>query len=335
MTRMNYVLVHYFVILGGDGCHGFITRGHEQHSSATFAPFIPHSVGTNLLILVIESLSFQTMDRAANSISLPHPVHHRNLRCSDAEEYADLNALRKILTQAMIPRFVLGSFLGIVMTCYECYWSAAATFGLVLVNLIALPVLWLTKYTSFARDFATHGTCVCLLGVLWAFGGGPGSAGTIALAYMEQIQHRVEAPSSRASAWWVAGIVVCSLALSIVERTVDPQYVTPQQARLPTTWYAIFFWFGTNWPGIMLYVVLSQLMDELSKSRRLLEASKVEAERLNRELLQQQHRYLHWTLSLFLTESQTTQRMCQPGLKVPQPQQPCHRQTAVTAPVWM
>ena len=25
MTRMNYVLVHYFVILGGDGCHGFIT----------------------------------------------------------------------------------------------------------------------------------------------------------------------------------------------------------------------------------------------------------------------------------------------------------------------
>ena len=237
------------------------------------------------------SLSFKTADDTVDSISRPHPVHSFDLQHPNfTEEQSDLSVLRKIQTQAIIARILLGSFLGIVIAYYECYWSAAATGGLVVVNVIALPILWLTKHTGFARGLAAHGTCVFLLAILWAFGGGPGSAGVIALAYMEQIQHRVEVPSSRASSWWVAVIVVCSLVLCIVERTVDPQYVTPQQARLPPTWYAIFFWFGTNWPGIMLYIVLSQLMEELHKSRRLLEASKAEADRLNQELLQQQHK---------------------------------------------
>ena len=231
----------------------------------------------------MKSLSFLTS--GGDSSSMPHPVHGG----SNAQEHPSLHGLRKLQTQGMVCAIIFGILLGTMMAYCECYWSAAAVGGLVLVNVIGLPILWLTEHIEFACAFAAHGTCVFLLAIGWTFGGGPHSAGTIALAYMVQIQHRLQVPS-RASSWCIAGIFLCGLVLAILERTVDPQYLTPQRARLPPTWYAVVFWFGTNWPGVLLYVILSQVMEELAESRRLLEASKADADCLNAELLQQQHR---------------------------------------------
>ena len=85
----------------------------------------------------------------------------------------------------------------------------------------------------------------------------------------------LQVPSSRASLWWVLAILLFSLAMCVVERTVDARHVAPQQVRLPPTWFAILDWCCANLPGLSLYVLLAQLMDELTKSRRLLEESKV------------------------------------------------------------
>ena len=225
-----------------------------------------------------------------DSAPKPCPRCDNPVRTSPAVEYADLNALRRIQTQAMVPRVVFGIFLSAVNFGAGCPWTGL-TFGCVpIINLIALPLLWLTERTGFVRDLAANGSCLCVLASLWLFGGGPGAAGLIAFVYIEQIQHRVEEPSSRASLWWVAFTFLFSLALCVVERTVDARHVTPQQTRLPETWYAILDWFCANFPGLLLYVTLSQLMDELTKSRRLLEESKAQAERLNEQLLEQQQR---------------------------------------------
>ena len=146
--------------------------------------------------MALQSLkSMDSLHLAAPPPSNPSSVLDLNPHRAPSEpteEYADLTALRKIQTQAMVPRVVCGIFLTVLFYCLGCYWSALTTAGTVAINLLALPLLWLTTKTGFARDLAANGTCLCLMANLWLFGGGPWAGGLIAFAYIEQIQQRVQ-----------------------------------------------------------------------------------------------------------------------------------------------
>mmetsp|Transcript_38112 Transcript_38112/g.68075 ORF Transcript_38112/g.68075 Transcript_38112/m.68075 type:complete len:212 (-) Transcript_38112:426-1061(-) len=192
---------------------------------------------------------------------------------ASANDDMDPHALRKIETQAIVPRVVFGSVLAVVFFNIGAPWSGVAVSCLVLANLIALPFLWLTNKTDLARQLAFNGTCLCHMATLWTLGGGPGACGTISSNYMEQIQHRVQVPSSRGCLGWVIATLLFSLTMAILERTADS--IWPQQSTIPEPLYSICFFFCFNWPGFFLYIIVSQLIDQRLQSHELLEKSRM------------------------------------------------------------
>ena len=167
-------------------------------------PLLLCPAGARLLSLAALSAHGTQSLKPMDSLHLPVPPPSNpssmldlNPHRAPTEEYADLTALRKIQTQAMVPRVVCSLFLTVLFYCLGCYWSALSTACTVAINLLALPLLWLTKRTGFARDLAANGTCLCLMANLWLFGGGPWAGGLIAFAYIEQIQQRVQVSIAR------------------------------------------------------------------------------------------------------------------------------------------
>ena len=166
--------------------------------------------------------------------------------------------------------FVGGILWGCVLYNLGLTWSASAVWLLPVVcsisfalQILRKPLLWAIRSTCYPA------TCVFLVADL-SFGSGPHSAGVSMICYFSPFLLVLCKPFNWEPLLLLMVIWLWTITFSVLQQSMGPEYLTPQGALLPSTWYTAALWFNLHASGAVYFVVTAMTMWQLRHSRWLL-----------------------------------------------------------------
>ena len=188
-----------------------------------------------------------------------------------------------------IAGILAGICFGLVWYFFDLKWSALTGLLFCVGCLLGVLLLWLAKKTSLALSIIAYSGTAAALTAHFLSGAGPGSSGMLS-AYLGPLLLLIFEPSRPKALILFLLTFVVSLAMCILERIVGQELLTPQRPVLPVGWYAFFLWFNVNLSALISFVATSVAVFQLKRNRESLQQSKMRAEELNQQLMQQQQK---------------------------------------------
>ena len=211
---------------------------------------------------------------------------HQGLRLRFEEEDDDLEVLRSKLVVFMAAIFC--GLCGIMWS--SCYWflhaRLAACFPILLVLLCAFTVAHLLRYRTILvpRSLLCHGLAITAIGIHWSFGGSVGSSGVASWAILAPQLLRMTGASIQECVWQLAILFAVLVGFAIAEGIVGASTLTPQQVTIPTNWGIAFSLMNVLCPGIVSFLAIIMMLDQLQDQKDLLAQAMHDQTKLNQKL---------------------------------------------------
>ena len=146
----------------------------------------------------------------------------------------------------------------LLLLLFNLQFSALASFLGFAMYLTGALHLAVTKKPWFAMGTFVYGTTVGVLLVQLSFGGGPAAGGVLGYAHLGALGLVVLDPSKvRRSAVLLAGMMLVSLGMCVVDLAVGLEYLTPQRRALPQELHALMCWFNDVFSGFATWCIMS------------------------------------------------------------------------------